>query len=183
MEEYIKKWRSFVEKVKKIKNKEIIVGIVILAIVVVIYSNIAGVSGTKEQATADSAEVGAVTITASMEARLGAILSSVEGAGDVKVMVSYCTTPEIVTAVATESYTTENNGSTVTTETKTPVILNKNGDDEIVVLQELMPKVKGVIVVADGGGDIAVKMALISAIQTVLEVNANQIAIFAGKIQ
>ncbi len=182
MEEYIKKWRSFVEKVKKIKNKEIIVGIVIIAIVVVIYSSIASGSETEESSTAD-VTVSVGDITEGMEERLSEILSSVEGAGEVKVMISYCTTAELVTAVATETYTTESNGSTVTTTTETPIILSVNGDEELVVLQELMPEIKGVIVVAEGGGSISVRIELISAIQTVLDVNANQIAIFAGKIQ
>ncbi len=182
MEKYIKQCKSFVERVKKIKNKEIIIGLVIIAVVVVIYSNIASASEAEEVVTAESA-VSTGGITDGIEERLSEILSMVEGAGNVQVMVSYETTSTLVAAVTTESYTTESNGSVVTTSTETPLILTVNGDEELVILQEVMPEIVGIIVVAEGGDDISVKIDIINAIQTVLNVNANQIVIFAGKIQ
>ncbi len=65
------------EKIKGIKNIKIIVLIFIIAIALIIYSNVA----TTKQSTAQ-------TFQNDEEARLSSILSSVEGAGEVETMIT-----------------------------------------------------------------------------------------------
>lgn len=69
--------KSVFEKIKGIKNIKIIVLIFIIAIALIIYSNVAT---TKQSATQ--------TFQNDEETRLSSILSSVEGAGEVETMIT-----------------------------------------------------------------------------------------------
>lgn len=93
------------------------------------------------------------------------ILSSIEGAGAVRVMITYESGTEIVPATSenTETTTTndESDGSSKTSETvrkETDIVtVQDQSDSSALVLKEKMPEVKGVLVIAqEGAGDIGV---------------------------
>lgn len=124
------------------------------------------------------------TVTASsaaLETRLAAILSEINGAGKVNVLITYYSTSELLTAATTNTHSTVTEGisnkSSTTSETTSPIIVG----NDVIVLKEIMPEVKGVIVVAEGASDVRVRLELLRAVQTVLEIDANAIEIFAGK--
>ena len=56
-----------------------------------------------------------------------------------------------------------------------------NTSDEVVVLKEVKPNIRGVIVVAEGAEDIRVLEALYEAVKTVLGVSGNRVQIFPSK--
>lgn len=122
-----------------------------------------------------------------VEERLEAVLSSIRGAGRVEVMITYETGPEIVTAMNTD--TNSNRSETVDdekestveqkTESQKPATVSGNGGTEPIVLTEKQPAVRGVIVVAEGADNVAVRMDLQRAVQTVLNVPASNIEVFA----
>ncbi len=122
-----------------------------------------------------------------VEDRLEAVLSSIRGAGRVEVMITYETGPEIVTAMNTDtntnrSETVENDKESKTeqqTESKKPATVSGNGGSEPIVITEKQPAVRGVIVVAEGADNISVRMDLQRAVQTVLNVPAANIEVFA----
>ena len=124
-----------------------------------------------------------------VENRLQTVLSEIKGAGNVKVMINYSGTSEIVTAVTKNTSTdkTTDKGSSTnrvtesTTEVTEPVIIQQNGEDTPVIIKEILPDIVGVIVVAEGAKDMSVKINLISAIQTLLNVSANKVEIFTMK--
>lgn len=124
-----------------------------------------------------------------VESRLSGVLGEIKGAGSVKVMINYSGTSEIVTAmtsnVSTDKTTDNGNSSNRITESKTeitePVIIQQNGEDTPVVIKEILPDIVGVIVVAEGANDMSVKINLISAVQTLLDVPADKVEIFAMK--
>lgn len=72
------KWTNLKSKLKTIKNFEIMVAIVIIAVVILIYSNV-GNLGKKESVSSGS-EVA--------YSQLETVLSSIEGAGKVRVLTS-----------------------------------------------------------------------------------------------
>ncbi len=122
-----------------------------------------------------------------VEERLEAVLSSIRGAGRVEVMITYESGPEIVTAMNTDTNTnrseTVDNEKESTVEQKTesqkPATVSGNGGTEPIVITEKQPAVRGVIVVAEGADNVAVRMDLQRAVQTVLNVPASSIEVFA----
>ena len=67
-------------------------------------------------------------------------------------------------------------GETQTTVTTSTVILVSN---EPVIIKENYPVIKGVVVVAKGAENVNVKLNILTAVETVLEVDRNNITILA----
>ncbi len=137
------KAKEFWEKAKTIKNIEVIIAVVVIGIVLLIYASTLPSDKSKKQAASSDSQV----IGADVELRLAEILSQIDGAGKVCVMITY----------ETGDYSRE------------------------VSNQEYSPNIKGVIIVAEGADDIAVKLNLIRATQTVLAIKANTIEVFVMK--
>ena len=72
------KWTNLKSKLKTIKNFEIMVAIVIIAVVILIYSNVGNLG--KKESTTSGTEV--------EYSQLEMVLSSIEGAGKVRVLTS-----------------------------------------------------------------------------------------------
>lgn len=167
-------------KLTKIKGFEWIVVGIATAIVLLIYFSSSSLfqsgSSTDNTTTISSASEYANEI----ESKLSKVLSSVRGAGTVSVMVSLETSTEIVVANSKEERTNNSSGSSSSSSTtiiETPVLIG----DEPLILMEILPKIKGVIVVAQGADNIQVRLNLLQAVQALLEVDANSIEIFVGE--
>ena len=172
----MEKLKQIFAKIKSVKNIEIIIGLVIIEVMIIIYSN---VSAAKEKT--DAASGGEATLTNNLETRLADILGEIEGAGEVKVMITYAGTGDKITAETTNTHTTTTNGSTSSTTTTTTTSSPVLSGSDVVILQAKMPEIKGVIVVAEGASDMKVKLKLMQATATVLGINANSIQIFTRR--
>ncbi len=106
----------------------------------------------------------------SLETKLSKTLSSVSGAGNVSVVISIESGMETVLAMQTT--TKENSSGQVETQTS-PIIIN----GKTVVIKELYPKVKGVLIVAEGASNIGVMTKLQQATMSLLDIKINQIEI------
>ncbi len=104
-----------------------------------------------------------------LESKLEKVLSQVKGAGDVSVLVTLGSGFEYV--YATEEVVKETSSGTTTTST----IILVSG--EPVLVKEIYPQIQGVLVSASGADDISVKVNLITAIQTVVDVANEDITI------
>lgn len=120
-----------------------------------------------------------------LESKLTEILSKIDGAGDVDVMITFESSEEIVPAYnsnTTTETTKEQDSSggerttTSSTENKTMITSSSNNP---VVLKTSEAKIKGVIVVASGASDPNIKEVLYSAVQTSLQVSGHQVEIYA----
>ncbi|WP_455538139.1 stage III sporulation protein AG [Terrisporobacter sp.] len=119
-----------------------------------------------------------------LESKLTKILSKINKAGDVDVMITFESSEEIVPAynsnITTET-TKEQDSSggerttTSSTENKTMITSNSN---EPVVLKTSEAKIKGVIVVASGASDPTVKELLYDAVKTSLQISGHQVEIY-----
>ena len=101
------------------------------------------------------------------EKRLAAVLSQIEGAGEVEVFLTVRSEGELV--VATE--TTEHADGSVTTS---PVL----SGGEPIVLEECLPAVTGVLIVAEGADDLSVRFNLLEAAASVLDINQSLIKVY-----
>ena len=179
------KAKNLYKKLKTIKNIEIIIALVIISIAVLIYFTIEGKREEETSSIVSDNVTGEISLTDGLEDRLANILTEIEGAGKVSVMITYETTGEVVTADKVDTHTTTSgtgdNVVTNTTSNSVPIIVTGVDGSQVIILQEKMPQIKGVIIVAEGANDVAVKMRLMSATSTVLGVNANSIQIFTRR--
>lgn len=121
-----------------------------------------------------------------LEQRLEAALSTIRGAGEVRVMITYDTSSRLVPAMSTDiqSGLTESTAdstqsvSETRVESSRPATISGSGGTETIVLTEIEPTIRGVIVIAEGAADIAVKLRLSNAVMTVLGISADRIDVF-----
>jgi stage III sporulation protein AG len=126
-----------------------------------------------------------------MEKKLSAILSKIKGAGTVAVNITFenSTIQEHAKNITKESRKIEEkdnggSGTRVTTETKDneQVLVSKeNGVDRPVVVDEIQPTIKGVLIVAEGAYDSNVKAALINAVKAGLGIPVYKITVLTSQ--
>ena len=120
-----------------------------------------------------------------MEAKAESLLSGVNGAGQVKVMITLRASSEQVVEKdmpVTRSQTSEQDsqgGSRMVSEfaTEATVYRKGNGYEEPYVVKTLSPSVEGVVVVAEGAGNGEVSKNLSEAVQILFGVEAHRVKV------
>ncbi len=173
---------GFLNKIKRVKHLDIVVAVAVVGLALIF-----GLSAFGNDAnTTTSVEK---VDYASLEDRVCGVLSQIKGAGNVKVMINFADSGEIITATTSNSSTdkttdTSSSGDR-TTESKTdstsPVIIKQDGKDTPLIVKEIAPKVLGVVVVAEGANNVGVRINLLQAVQTLLRVDADKVEIFTMK--
>lgn len=176
------------ERMKSDKRFELLVyGTLILTMVVLF---IISPGGEKAESTGDdTVKQYEQSDIEALEERLESILGSIRGAGRVRVMITYDTSSRLVPAMSTDvqSGTTENTSgesqsvSETRTESSRPATISGSGGTETIVLTEIEPTVRGVIVTAEGAADVSVRLKLSNAVMTVLGISADRIEVFEMK--
>ena len=128
-----------------------------------------------------------------LERRLEEFFSMVEGAGQVRVMVSPTQGRETVFAVdvnESRSYSTEEDaqgGSRETrqqsTQEQTVMVTDRAGADRPLVLREIEPRIEGVVIIAEGGDSPFVRDALTRAARAVLGIDAHMIQVLTMSME
>ena len=170
------------EKLKNIKHFEIIIVVVFCAILLLIYSStFSSTKSEKNTLTALTTEEYAEYL----ENKLSNVLSQINGAGNVSVMVTLACGVEYVYATnATEETTSQTNNGVTTTQTTTTeelILVSQSGKDSPLVIKENLPKVSGVLIVSSGASNISVMLELQKAVMALLEIDAEDIEILVGK--
>ena len=113
-----------------------------------------------------------------MEKRLEKIFSSVQGAGEVKVMVTFKSGNEVI--VAKEEKKKESS-ETIDIETKVVLLSQGSSNQNPLILKENYPEIEGIVIVAEGGDDVFVKESLNRGAQALLNVPAHKVEVFKMK--
>lgn len=111
------------------------------------------------------------------EKELEEIVSKINGAGDVDVMITYYSGAEKALAYETQEDKTQQDTGSESSINKKAVM----ADGEPVVIKNLYPKVKGVVVVAEGAGNIQVKKEIQDAVKTALDVAVHKVCVLEKK--
>ncbi|MEA4972271.1 hypothetical protein SDC9_106523 [bioreactor metagenome] len=127
----------------------------------------------------------------SLESKTESLLSQVEGAGRVRVMITLDSDGESVYAEEkktsnsqTDEKASEGDNREIASETEEKsVVMVNNGDGSTspVIIKETAAKIAGIVIVAEGGDNILVKDSLIRAAQALFDVPANKVAVFKMK--
>lgn len=126
-----------------------------------------------------------------LEKNIEEILSQINGVGKVEVLVTYVSGREIVpySDVKKSDGITDEKDSTGGTrkinqssyESQIAYEDSGSGVKKPIILKELLPEVKGVVVVADGANDPLVKECLLNAVKVLLDVPVHKIQVFERK--
>lgn len=157
--------------------------LLVVAIILAIYFS--SLDTGSAQKTDGEAAAGAPAETISsdteMEDRLKRVLSKVDGVGDVDVIINYESTAERVPAFSEDRQVSKSDSQDTSSETTSEksdiATVQGNGASEALIVKENQPEVRGVIVVAQGAEDISVRMNLLNAVTTLLNVSADKVEI------
>lgn len=115
---------------------------------------------------------------ASVESRLGEILSLVDGAGETQVLLTVFSGEETIYQV---DESVQKNTDSSDTKITTITITNKEKAETGLIRQVIPPKYLGAIVVCRGGDDPSVKLAVVEAVSKVTGLGADQISVLKMK--
>ncbi|SHJ49077.1 stage III sporulation protein AG [Paramaledivibacter caminithermalis] len=123
-----------------------------------------------------------------MESRLEAILNQIEGVGEVEVMITYETTAEVVPASNTTkseqtTQETDNQGGKRVTKQENiteniVTVSDKDYRNSPIVIKEIKPIIRGVIVVAQGADNPEIRNNLLEAVTTIFQIKSHKVKIY-----
>ena len=181
---------TFFKRLKSIKHFELVVALTLGAIIIAVYFSSFG--GTSNSGTSPS-QIGtqieytnASTYAHELEQKLSALISKIDGVGKAEVMVVLSSSSELIIAKnITETIEKETGSDGIITENITkeesPLLVTQNGANEPLILLEIMPKIAGVVVVAQGANDVNVKLNILKAVQALLSVPNGNIEIIEAE--
>ena len=174
---------GFFTKFLKIKHVKTAIIVLIFAVSALLILNSSfGTSFINTKKESNSNYMTCLEYCEKLENKLTEVLGKISGVGDVDVMITAESGPEIKIATSTDEKTnTTTSGSNSTSNSTTitdPIIITSSGSNSPIVLTEMAPKITGVIVVASGAKDVKVKLYLIDAIKALLDVSSNNIQIY-----
>lgn len=127
---------------------------------------------------------------AALEAKLAAVLAQIEGVGRVSVIVTLSASDRLAYAHQTQttrqdSQERDASGTTRTTTQETSddqlVLAQSDSGQAPILTQASMPEIQGVLVVAEGAADAAVRERVTRAVEVGLGVPAYRILVIVGK--
>jgi len=166
-------------KFKGVKNIEIVIAVVLVCIIGVIYlSTFTNNEKTTNNQSGNTISYYSQTSTeyaTLLEKKLNNTLGQIKGAGNVTSMVTVESGPELIIAYSTDERTVTQNGNSTVTVVKTPIVVS----GKPIVLQEITPKVKSVIIVASGASDLRIRLNIQSACASLLGISEHLVNVFA----
>lgn len=185
--------KNIFEKLKKVKNIEYFIFILAIAIIISLVGNMVqpkekgGELETGLEVPLEKTPEVNLDYDQDQEARLKKVLSAINGAGSVEIMITYKSGKEVIPAMNTIQSNTEteekdSNGGirkVIQTDTNSqPVSMDTPDGSQPLITREFEPEIQGVIIVAQGAADLVVRLELQKAVQTVLGINADQVEVF-----
>ncbi len=113
-----------------------------------------------------------------LERKLEDALSQVEGAGEVKVILTVQSTARQV--LAQDGRSTQR-GEDLESSLTTVVVSKGSGTQEPLAIQQLSPQYQGALVVCSGGGVPTVRLQIVEAVSALTGLGADRISVCKGK--
>ena len=153
-------------------KKKIIMIVGFLGIALILLSEfVPASSDAKAKKTADEVDYSAYA--SELESRTAEIISSIDGVGKCKVMITLEQTDESVFAKNTD----ENASSGSYSKKSEYVLYEDNNNDTPVLIKQYFPKVKGVAIVCAGADDVVVRERVISSVSALFGLPTTKISV------
>ena len=160
-----------IDKILRNKKFQIIFAAVVLFVVVIAYVSYVNVKDKDKQVTLSDGK--------ELTSQIQDVLGKIKGVGDVKVLIVYDGGEQLEIASKVDKRTdrVEDEGrvTEIIEETTTPILTNGN---EPLVIGTKRAKIDGVVVVAKGGDNPKVTVAIMQEISTLLKIEYNCINVF-----
>ena len=162
------------------KNKNSILIILLIGVLMLVCSkslfseNRPKESAKEEKSAAEKSE--------NDERKLSEMLGKIYGAGKTEVMITYDSTPEKVTVSDSKTSKSVSDGEKSENSGERTTVMQKDGNTSApFVKTEVNPKVRGVLVIADGADNAAVSANLKKAVCAVLDVPVHKVEVMPRK--
>ena len=175
------------EYTKNTKFVTVIVAIGLIGIVLILLSDLVKPKTSEEkQSDTQIKYVSLDEYENRLEQGLAEIISSINGAGKTRVLLTMESTVEQVYATnknlsQDNSTNVDNSNSSsdkdVQAETTYITVELSDGTEETVLVKEIQPKVRGVLVVCAGGDDSIVKGKIIDAVTKALDISSSKVSV------
>lgn len=170
----MKKLLQFItEKTKLDKKAAVIILAGILGVAMLVISELVPQSEPAEEEPLPETQTGYEDYAENTEKRLEEMISSIQGAGRTKVMVTLECSDENV--YAAEEKTNDSSYE------KSIVIVETEDGEQGMLLKVTQPRIRGVAVVCAGGASPAVRQSIIDTLTAVLDVSSARISIATMK--
>jgi len=180
LDELLKKWK--ISRWQALLLAAGLIGLLLLSL-----SSLPGSSGrtrTAAPSTNPASEAIRVDLTEyerQLEHRLQELLENIAGAGEVRVMLTIDSGSEPIFATQGSSdmrvVTDGERHEEHVNQRKEYVLIGSGQGEQGLVLRMIEPQVRGVAVIAQGGGDVIVRQAIVEAVTAVLGVGANRVSV------
>ena len=174
---------SFIKKLKSIKHIEIIIVVIFVLLLLLICFSGSDAFGFLKQTSSkpDASTISSYYFNTSeyvltMENKLKNVLSQIKNSGKVEVMISV--DDSAMFTFATDDIVTTS-GQTISQEKKV-ILIESDGKSVPIVIGEKPPNINGIVVISSGASDTKVKLDIISAVQTLIDIDLSKIQVFVG---
>ena len=168
----------------KIKTLIIVVLVACIVVIGINMSSTATIAGNNTETSFVSSGyyMSSIDYCNVMEQKLRNVLSNISGLGNVEVMISLDSSMELIYA---ESYDKVSNNSIFTENSEknnvyAPIIIDNNGKEEPLIVKEILPKIKGVLIVCENIDSVSKKLNIIQSVQSLLDINISNIQVLSN---
>ncbi len=155
---------------KKDSRNKILIVAAVLGVVLILLSEL-DFSTPKAEESVQTGDYAQYVSTLNDE--LISVISSIDGVGDCKVMITLKNTKENVYAENSETSSSDSSNS----ENNEYVIYNSENGDSPLLLKEEMPQVAGVAVVCSGGDSEAVRERIIDCVCALFDISSSHVSV------
>jgi len=170
-------FKNIFARIRAVKHIEIYAAVAVIAVMVLIFFSSISDGNSPANAPTNNLTNVEQSFVRDMERNLVSTLSQVQGAGAVTVMVTAVGSSTLEIAMNIDERTvTQGSGNattTTTTVTKTPIIVNGRP----IVVEERKPQLRGIVILAAGANNPAVRLKLMQAVQALVADNTVNIQV------
>lgn len=150
---------------------KIIIAVGLIGIILIAMSDLFTKNDNKTEATDENASYTAYSDE--LEKKLCDVISSIDGVGECKVMITLENSKESVYATDEENKNDDNSSSSKDEY----VIYDSDNGEAPVLIKEYYPKIQGVTVVCSGGDNVAVKETVINTVTSLFDISTNRVSV------